>query len=128
MEYLSAEDILAIHSAIIDETGGSHGVRDRDAVAVLDGLPKQAAFGKELYPSVFDKAAVYARNIIYSHPFVDGDKRTAIAAADVFLQLNGYRIAVRRGSVEKFALKILADHLELSDISAWLKKHARRIV
>ena len=59
MEYLTTEDILRIHSATIDETGGSHGVREHGALATLEALPKQGAFGSELYATVFDKAAVY---------------------------------------------------------------------
>ena len=90
MHYLLAEDILEIHSVVIDETGGSHGVRDRASLSALEGLPRQSAFGKELYPTVFLKASVYVHNIIFGHPFIDGNKRTAMATADVFLQLNGY--------------------------------------
>lgn len=127
MQYISAENILEIHSGIIDETGGSHGVRDLNLLRSLDDLPKQAVYGKELYPTLFDKAAVYVRNVIHSHPFIDGNKRTAMAAADVFLQLNGRRINVRKGGVEKFALDIIAKRLDLEAISAWLKKHSRKI-
>ena len=111
MQYLSIADILEIHSVIIDETGGSHGVRDRGAITTLDGLPRQHAFGVELYRGVFMKGAVYIRNIIFSHPFVDGNKRTAITAADVFLQLNGYAITAPKGEVEAFTLAVIAKHL-----------------
>ena len=127
MTYLSIEDLLRIHSALIDETGGSHGIRDHHAFATLGHLPKQSAFGKELYPSIFGKAAVYVRNIIFGHLFIDGNTRTAMAAADVFLQLNGYRIAVSEGGVEKVALSMIEQKLSLDDISSWLKKNSRKI-
>ncbi len=126
MQYLSAEDILLIHSAIIDETGGSHGVRDRGAVTALEGLPRQKAFGKELYPGVFTKAALYVRNIIHGHPFVDGNKRTAMAVADVFLQLNGYSVAVPKGGVEQFALSMIKKRLDLDAIALWLKRSSKK--
>lgn len=126
MRYLLPEEILEVHSVVIDETGGSHGVRDRDTIASLEHLPRQAAFGKELYPTLFLKAAVYIRNIIFSHPFIDGNKRTAMASGDVFLQLNGYRITVPRGGVEAFALEIIARHHDLKAIAEWLKKNSRR--
>lgn len=125
MEYLTTEDILRIHSAIVDETGGSHGVRERGALAALQGLPKQAAFGRELYPTVFDKAAVYARNIIFGHPFIDGNKRTAVAAADVFLQLNGYEICAPQGAVESFALSVIEKKLGLGEIAEWLEANTK---
>lgn len=127
MEYLTAEDILRIHSGVIDETGGSHGVRERHALSTLEELPKQAAFGRELYPTIFDKAALYVRNLIFGHPFIDGNKRTAMAATDVFLQLNGYRIAVRKGGVESFALSVIKKKLALEDIAVWLKKNSKKV-
>ena len=127
MEYLTTEDILRIHSATIDETGGSHGVREHGALATLEALPKQGAFGSELYATVFDKAAVYARNIILGHPFIDGNKRTAMATADVFLQLNGYRITVAKGGIESFALSIIENKMPLNQIAQWLKRNSKRI-
>lgn len=127
MLYLSAADILAVHSVIIDETGGSHGVRDRHALLTLEDLPKQTVFGRELYPTVFLKAALYVRTIIFSHPFIDGNKRTAMAAADVFLQLNGFKINVSKGGIERFALKTIAERLDLKKIAEWLEKNTQEM-
>lgn len=128
MEYLSAEDILNIHSVVIDETGGPHGVRDQGALAALEGLPKQTAYGDELYPTIFVKAAVYIRNILFSHPFIDGNKRTGMASADVFLQLNGYQITVSKGGVETFALLVIEKNLSLEDIGAWIQENTTPLV
>lgn len=126
MKYLLVADILLIHSAVVDETGGSHGVRDNKTLLALEALPKQSAFGQELYPTLFHKAAVYIRNIIFAHPFIDGNKRTAMTAADVFLQLNEHKIIVEKGGVEKFALAIIEHHLEINDITDWLKKNSQK--
>ena len=126
MQYLSAADVLEIHSIVIDETGGSHGIRDQGAVASLEDLPRQSAFGNELYPTLFLKAAVYVRNIIFSHPFIDGNKRTALSAAAVFLELNGRRIIVEEGEIEKFALSIIAQKMDLQNIAEWLEKHSKQ--
>lgn len=108
---------------IIDETGGSHGVRDYDAILSLESLPRQSVFGKELYPTLFAKAAVYARNIISGHPFVDGNKRTAMTAASVFLEDNGYKLAAEKGTVEKFALRLIKEKLNIEAIASWFKKN-----
>lgn len=111
----------------IDETGGSHGVRDYNAILSLCALPAQYVFGKEIYPTVFMKAAVYARNIIGGHPFLDGNKRTAMITAAVFLENNDYEIIAKKGMIEKFALRIISDKLNLEEIALWLKKHSRKI-
>lgn len=127
MIYLTKEQILLIHSMVIDETGGSHGIRDYNAILSLESLPKQGAFGKELYPTIFLKAALYIRNIISSHPFVDGDERTAMTSASVFIENNEYKIIAKEGEIEKFALKIISKKLELVTIADWLKKHSQEI-
>ena len=127
MHYLTAGQILLIHSLAIDETGGSHGVRDHHAVLSIKAMPKQQVFGRELYPTVFEKAAVYARGIILSHPFIDGNKRTGLTAAAVFLENNGYRLAVRQGGVEQFALEIATEKLDMATIAAWFRRNSRKI-
>lgn len=127
MKYLTMGQILLIHSIAIDETGGSHGVRDNGVILSLEQVPKQIIFGKELYPTVFDKAAVYARNIIRQHPFIDGNKRVGMAAAGVFLENNGYFLDVENGQIEKMALKIAIKRLEAKAIASWLRKHSKKI-
>ncbi|MBI4087652.1 MAG: type II toxin-antitoxin system death-on-curing family toxin [Candidatus Liptonbacteria bacterium] len=124
MEYLSAKDILQIHSLVLDETGGLHGVRDTNTILSLEFLPGQKAFGTELYPTIFEKAAVYARNIILGHPFFDGNKRTGITAAIVFLDDNGYTFEAEEGKVESFALEVVHKKLDLESISAWFRLHS----
>ena len=126
MVFLTKERILLIHSMIIDETGGSHGVRDYHAILSLEELPKQKVFGEELYPTIFLKASVYARNIIMGHPFIDGNKRTGMTAALVFIEDNGYKIVAERGEIEKFALRIIEHKLQLDSIAAWFKKHSQK--
>jgi death on curing protein len=127
LEYLTDENILFIHSILINETGGSHGVRDSGAISALVNLPRQKAFGKELYPTIFLKAAVYIRNIIISHPFIDGNKRTAMTSAAVFMDDNGCKILAIKGEIEAYALKIISDRETLEDIAEWLKKNSRKI-
>lgn len=127
MKYLTKEQILLIHSLVIDETGGMHGVRDLGAIIGLEDTPKQKVFGKELYPTPFLKAAVYARNIIMYHPFLDGNKRTGMTSASVFLEDTGYVFIGREGDIEKFAVKIIHEKLDYGDIADWFTKHSKKI-
>lgn len=126
MKYLSAKEILLVHALAISETGGGNGVRDPHAIFTLQDLPRQSAFSKELYPGVYKKAALYARNIILSHPFVDGNKRTAMTSAIVFMEDNGYHFVAKEGQVEKFALKIVNKHLEINAIAKWFKENSMK--
>lgn len=127
MKYLTAEQILLIHSIIIQETGELHGVRDHRAILSLVNLPKQKASGKEFYPTLFHKTAVYSRNIIMNHPFFDGNKRTAMAVVFDFLKENSYEIIVKRGEIEKFALRVIRKKFTIKQIANWLKKYSRKM-
>jgi len=127
MRYLSAQELLVIHSEIIDQTGGMHGVRDVGLLQSIIGKPKASFSGKELYEGIFRKAAVYLQSLVQYHVFVDGNKRTGIGAAARFLFLNGYQLNVRNKAMEKFVLKIAVEKLELSVIAHWLEKHTEKI-
>ncbi len=127
MRYLTLEQALLIHSLVIDETGGAHGVRDHGALSSAIALPQQAVFGEELYPTAFHKAATYARGIIMNHPFIDGNKRTGMAAASVFLEDNGYEVVAQEGEIESEALVIVREKCSIESIAAWFKKHSRKL-
>lgn len=126
MTYLSKEEILQIHSHVIDETGGIHGVRDHHAILSIEITPKQRVFGKELYSSLFSKAAVYARDITMNHPFIDGNKRTGMTAAFVFLEYNGYVSTAKEGEIQTFSLSIIEDKLSIKKITDWFRGHSKR--
>jgi len=111
---------------IIDETSGSHGVRDSHAILSMVESPKQTFSGKELYPTVFEKSAVYARDIIMNHPFVDGNKRTGMTAAAIFLENNEYPVSAQKGEIAEFALRIINDKLGIKEIAGWLKTHSKK--
>ncbi|MDB5164915.1 MAG: putative death on curing protein [Candidatus Saccharibacteria bacterium] len=123
MRYLSEKEILLTHFKLIERYGGSHGTRDLERVKSAIAAPKQVAFGVEQYPGVFEKAAVYARNLIGDHPFADGNKRTGITVAIMLLLRNDQKFSVKAGELEDFAVQIATDHLDVPTIAAWLKTH-----
>ena len=125
--YLSIENILLIHSALIDEIGGSHGLRDMTRLQALVEHPKHMVFGKELFATPFQKAACYGFDIIKYHPFVDGNKRSGMVSMGTFLELNGFILEVKEGEIEKVAIEIATDHKKMEDIALWLKKNSKKI-
>lgn len=127
MHYLSREEALVIHARVIDETGGSHGVRDIALFESLIERPKMAFGGKDLYRTVFDKAAAYFESSAFHHMFVDGNKRTAIALAARFLFLNGYELQASNSDLEKFVLDAVVKKHKLPKIAAWLKRHSQKL-
>jgi death-on-curing protein len=122
--YFSAEEILRLHFRVIEDYGGSHGVRDEGRVKSVIQAPQQEAFGVEQYVTVYEKAAVYARNIIGDHPFTDGNKRTGVTVAAIFLSRNGVQLTATTKELEDFAVQVAVDHLSIEDIAAWLEQHS----
>ncbi len=102
MKYLPAEQILFIHAGIIESTGGAHGVRDAGLLRSAAARPRATFGGKDLYADVFLKAAALAESVARNHCFIDGDKRTAIASAGLFLLLNGHQLEAGQGEVVRF--------------------------
>ncbi|MBI3552916.1 MAG: type II toxin-antitoxin system death-on-curing family toxin [Elusimicrobia bacterium] len=87
--FLTLAEILEIHKDEVERYGGDHGIRDLGLVESAIAMP-QATFGGEfLHKTIFEMAAAYAYHISENQPFVDGNKRTALGAAFIFLRTNG---------------------------------------
>ncbi len=124
LRYLTLEEIFRLHFQIIEDFGGTHGVRDEGRLKSVAEAPKQEVFDQEQYPSLYDKAAVYLRNIIGDHPFSDGNKRTAITICGIFLARNGSGIGADPKDLEDFTIRVSTEHLGIIEIAAWLKSHS----
>lgn len=90
--YLDEDDVIEIHSDQLSKFGGMDGLRSRDGLESAVAQPQMTFGTDDLYPDVFLKAAVLAYGIAESQVFVDGNKRTALVAALVFLKVNGHEV------------------------------------
>jgi death-on-curing protein len=122
MKLLTPEKTLFIHARLVAETGGMHGVRDIGLLESAVARPQATFDGMELYPTLFMKAAALLDSLINNHPFVDGNKRTGIAAAALLLRINGYHLTASNPELESFTLQVATRHLPLSQIAAWLEQ------
>ena len=124
MKYLTEEQVLFIHSRLIDETGGVHGVRDLGLLQSAVSRPK-ATFGSEdLYPDICHKAAALMESLIKNHSFIDGNKRTAITSAGIFLQRNGYILETAQRELERFTLSVVTGKASFEDAVKWFRKYS----
>ncbi len=126
MNYLAPEQVLFIHYRLIEETGGSHGIRDIQMLQSAVARPMATFSKKDLYSGLFLKAAALMHSIIKKHPFVDGNKRTAITAASIFLLRNSCRLTASNKELERFTLKVAAEDVELQEIAGWLERHSKK--
>lgn len=125
MTYLTAEQILFLHARLVAETGGSHGVRDLSMLLSAVGRPQASFDDQDLCPDLFTKAGALMDSLIRNHPFVDGNKRTGIAAAALFLRINGYWLEATNGELEKFTLEAAQSQHTTDEIAAWLQARVR---
>lgn len=123
MNFLSAEQILFIHARLIEETGGSHGVRDLNVLLSALGRPQSSFDSQDLYPDLVSKAAALMDALIRNHPFVDGNKRTGVTAASLFLRQNGYRLTASNADLVEIALGIAQSRYTLEEIITWLHQN-----
>lgn len=127
MHYLSAEEILRLHFQVIEDFGGSHGVRSEGRLKSVVLAPRQSVFCIDQYQTMHEKAAVYVRNIIGDHPFADGNKRTGMVVAGIFLMRNGYEVDCENQQLEDFAVKVATDKLDVPVIASWLEEHSKKV-
>ena len=92
IEFLELPDVLAIHEKGILDFGGAHGVRDKDRLDSAINMPRSGFGGEYFHKTIPSMAAAYAFHICQTHPFLDGNKRTALTSSVVFLKANGYEL------------------------------------
>jgi death on curing protein len=114
--------LLAVHDEQLAEHGGGTGVRDAGALASALARPRNlAAYGA---PDVFDCAAAYAVGIARNHPFVDGNKRTAFVAMELFLHLNGRALLADDADAVTTMLGVAAGQVPEATLAQWLREHS----
>lgn len=126
MRVLILEEVLELHKRLLEQSGGSPGVRDRDALESALAQPVMSFGGSDLYPSLVEKAAALGFSLVKNHPFTDGNKRIGHAAMEVFLVLNGYEVAASVEEQEAIFLGLAAGELGRDEFVAWLEAHTVR--
>ncbi|MEI1280636.1 type II toxin-antitoxin system death-on-curing family toxin [Leptospira venezuelensis] len=121
VRYLTLEETLYIHANQIEEYGGSYGIRDKGLLESAISQPL-AGFGEqEFHKDLFDKAAAYLFYLCKNHPFLDGNKRVALAASLVFLDLNGIELDDPDEKLYDLTIGIVAGKIPFENIAKVLK-------
>ena len=122
--FLDIEDVLLIHEEQLPRYGGSPGIRDRGLLESAVALPRATAGGEFAHEDLFAMAAAYAFHIAQNQPFVDGNKRTGLLTALVFLDLNGVVIADPEGRLYDAMIGIAERRLDKDGLAGVLKSLA----
>lgn len=124
-DFLNPEEVLELHALQLARYGGASGLRDRGLLESAVAQPKAAFDGTFVHDSLFAMAAAYLFHIVQNHPFVDGNKRTGLLAALVFLDLNGISIAQGSPDLYDLTLGVAEGRVTKADATATLRRIAR---
>ena len=113
--------LIAVHEEQLAEHGGAAGLRDEGLFDSALARPRQLANYGE--PDIADLAAAYAHGLVRNHPFIDGNKRTAFVAAQLFLRMNGQRINAPHVDCVMTTLALAASDIDETAFAAWLRRH-----
>jgi len=124
IDYITIEEVLAIHATVLGLTTGSLGVRDMNSLQGCLERPKTSLGGNDMFADIFSKAAALIESIARNHTFVDGNKRTSYLSGAYFLAKNGYILSPAHGEIETCMLWVVTEKPPIEDIAAWLQRNS----
>jgi death-on-curing protein len=121
--FLSRDEALEIHRTLLERFGGPPGVRDHGSLESALFRPRTG-----YYADLAEMAAAMFESLIMNHPFIDGNKRVAFFATDVFLRLNSYKLEVDANKAHPFLIGLLENnHCTYDQLLPWIRKHIVKI-
>jgi death-on-curing protein len=123
-EFLELDDVAALHAESIRRFGGATGVRDTGLLESALAMPKATMFGELLHPSLEEQAAAYLFHLVKNHPFLDGNKRTGLAAALTFLGMNGTWVEATNDELIDLTLGGAEGRTSKAQVAVFFREHA----
>lgn len=125
MIWLSKEQILYLHSELIQATGGLDGLRDDNLLQSALLSPMQTYDDTELFPTLIDKAVRLACGLTQNHPFIDGNKRIGAHAMLVVLALNGVPLVYTQNELSDVFLQLASGQIDFEKLREWVYSHLK---
>lgn len=122
--FLTLDEVLALHDDQIQRYGGAAGIRDERLLSSALGAVSATFEGRYLHADLFELAAAYLYYLAQNHPFVDGNKRTALAACLAFLWMNGMEVVASEDEIVDTLVAVASGRLGKSETAVFLKSHA----
>src|SRR3989339_2094060 len=127
IRYLFIDEVMVIHNKMIELFGGRKDVHDFTMLHSATERCKATFGGKDLYPTIFDKASALIQSLILNHPFDDGNKRTAFSSCVLFLYYNQYKLEYSKSETIQFTLDVDSHKLNFEQNSLFFPKKKKKI-
>jgi len=124
-DFLELDEVLELHERQIEAFGGTLGIRDQGLLESALAVPRATFGGQFVHETIFAMAAAYAFHIAENQPFLDGNKRTGLGAALVFLRINGYRVFDPEESLYEAMFAIAEHRMDKAGLAETLRTLAR---
>jgi death-on-curing protein len=126
IKFLTLSEVLLILEDQIRNYGGKYGVRDRNLLSSAIYMPESIFDRKYLHETVPAMAAAYAFHICQNHPFIDGNKRAALASSLVFLDINGYELNCKNETLYNEVMGVAKGEIKKEELIKFFEKHSRK--
>ena len=123
MIWLTAEDVIALHSEVIRASGGLDGLRDRDGLEAALAAPLQTFDGQDLFPGTVEKIARLGYGLASNHVFLDGNKRIGALATQLLLKWNGFNLKLQPMELSAMFISIADGSAKEEDLLNWIQAH-----
>jgi death-on-curing protein len=125
MRYLSLSEVLELHELVLEQSGGTTGIRDLGALESTLVQPRMTFSGEDLYQTIQEKAAALCFSLVMNHPFIDGNKRAGHATMETFLVLNDWELDATIDDAERTILLLAAGTLSRDEFVQWVNDHSK---
>lgn len=126
MIWITTEDVIQIHSRVIQGSGGLDGLRDRDGLEAAVSAPMQTFSGQELYPTDIEKIARLGFGLASNHAFLDGNKRIGAMMTQLLLKWNGYHLELCSGDLADMFIAIADGSATEQDLLQWIHRYLKK--
>ena len=123
MKKLSIEQVIKLHTHIVELTGGTDGVREIGLLESAVEMPFQSCFGEDVYPTIQEKGTRLGYGLIKNHCMLDGNKRIGVHSMLVFFDLNGVVLSYTQKELFEMVLDVAAGNMAYEDMLEWVSKH-----
>ena len=123
MIWITADDVIQIHSRVIQRSGGMDGLRDRASLEAAISAPMQSFGDQDLYPTTVEKIARLGYGLASNHAFVDGNKRIGAMMTQLLLKWNGFQMSLHSGELADMFIAIADGSAKETDLLAWIQEH-----
>jgi len=106
IQFITVDQVVAIHRILIEKYGGAHGLRDEGLLTSAVMTPQQTFDGEYLYPTLPSMAAAYWHGLVCNHAFIDGNKRVGLLTTHTFLEMNGLSLNLSNDEAEDVTLRL----------------------